>query len=211
MTIKRDYLTPIGVMPVIVIDSVEHGVPVAEALYAGGIKAVEITLRTPAALGAIKAIKKACPHIIVGAGTLVNEKNVEEVAEAGVDFAVSPGMTVSLIKKSAECGVKLLPGVATCSEILLGMEHGLSCFKLFPATAVGGLPLLKSIYGPLPQVSFCPTGGLTLDDFTQYLALPNVACVGGSWLVPKAAVDAQNWQAITDIAKQTTAKLTPKT
>ena len=90
------------------------------------------------------------------------------------------------------------------------MEHGLSCFKLFPATAVGGLPLLKSIYGPLPQVSFCPTGGLTLDDFTQYLALPNVACVGGSWLVPKAAVEAQNWQAITDIAKQTTAKLTPK-
>ena len=208
MTITRDFLTPIGVMPVIVIDSVEHAVPVAEALYAGGIKAVEITLRTPAALAAIKAIKKACPHIIVGAGTLVNEKNVEEVAEAGVDFAVSPGMTISLIKKSVECGVKLLPGVATCSEILLGMEHGLSCFKLFPATAVGGLPLLKSIYGPLPQVSFCPTGGLTLDDFTQYLALPNVACVGGSWLVPKAAVDAQNWQVITDIAKQTTAKIT---
>ena len=205
--VTRDYLTPIGVMPVIVLDSVEHAVPVAEALYAGGIKAVEITLRTPAALDSIKAIKKACPHIIVGAGTIVNEKNLEEVAEAQVDFAVSPGMTVALIKKAEALGVKLLPGVATCSEILLGMEHGLSCFKLFPATAVGGLPLLKSIYGPLPQVTFCPTGGLTIDDFDQYLALPNVACVGGSWLVPKAAVDAQNWQAITDIALRTTGKI----
>lgn len=179
----------------------------AEALYKGGVKAVEVTLRTPVALDCIKAIKAECPHIIVGAGTIVNELNVEQVADAGVDFAVSPGMTVSLIKKSKEYGVKLLPGVATCSEVLLGMEHGLSCFKLFPATAVGGLPLLKSINGPLPQVTFCPTGGLTIDDFDQYLALPNVACVGGSWLVPKAAVEAKNWQAITDIALKTTAKL----
>ncbi len=205
--LTREELTPIGVMPVIVVDAVEHAVPIAEALYAGGIKAVEITLRTPAALDAIKAIKKACPHIVVGAGTIINALNLEQVAEAQVDFAVSPGMTVSLIKKAEALGVKLLPGVATCSEILLGMEHGLSCFKLFPATAVGGLPLLKSIHGPIPQASFCPTGGLTVDDFTQYLALPNVACVGGSWLVPKAAVDAQNWQAITDIALKTTAKL----
>lgn len=205
--ITRDYLEPIGVMPVIVLDAVEDAVPVAEALYKGGIKAVEITLRTPAALECIKVIKQECPHIIVGAGTVVNELNVEQVAEAKVDFAVSPGMTANLVKKSQECGVKLLPGVATCSEILLGMELGLSCFKLFPATAVGGLPLLKSINGPLPQATFCPTGGLTIDDFDQYLALPNVACVGGSWLVPKAAVDAKNWQAITDIATKTTAKI----
>ena len=205
--ITRDYLEPIGVMPVIVLDAVEDAVPVAEALYKGGIKAVEITLRTPAALECIKVIKQECPHIIVGAGTVVNELNVEQVAEAKVDFAVSPGMTANLVKKSQECGVKLLPGVATCSEILLGMELGLSCFKLFPATAVGGLPLLKSINGPLPQATFCPTGGLTIDDFDQYLALPNVACVGGSWLVPKAAVDAKNWQAITDIAAKTTAKI----
>ena len=117
--VSRDYLSPIGVMPVIVLDSVAHAVPVAEALYAGGIKAVEITLRTPAALDSIKAIKKACPHIIVGAGTIVNEKNLEEVAEAQVDFAVSPGMTIALIKKAEALGVKLLPGVATCSEIVL--------------------------------------------------------------------------------------------
>lgn len=207
MTITRDFLTPIGVMPVIVLDKVEHAVPVAEALYKGGIKAVEITLRTPVALECIRVIKRACPHLIVGAGTLINEKNVEECAAAQVDFAVSPGMTPKLVRKAQECGVKLLPGVATCSEVLTGMELGLSCFKLFPATAVGGLPLLKSIHGPLPQVSFCPTGGLTMDDFDQYLALPNVACVGGSWLVPKAAVDARNWQAITDIAAKTMAKV----
>ncbi len=205
--ITRDYLEPIGVMPVIVLDALEDAVPVAEALYKGGVKAVEITLRTPVALDCIKAIKAQCPHIIVGAGTLVNEQNVEQVAEAGVDFAVSPGMTPSLVKKSQACGVKLLPGVATCSEILLGMELGLSCFKLFPATAVGGLPLLKSINGPLPQATFCPTGGLTVDDFDQFLALPNVACVGGSWLVPKAAVQAKDWQAITDIATKTMAKI----
>ncbi len=205
--ITKDYLEPIGVMPVIVLDNVEDAVPVAEALYKGGVKAVEITLRTPAALECIKVVKAECPHIIVGAGTLVNEQNVEQVAEAGVDFAVSPGMTPNLVKKSQDCGVKLLPGVATCSEVLLGMELGLSCFKLFPATAVGGLPLLKSIGGPLPQATFCPTGGLTINDFDQYLALPNVACVGGSWLVPKAAVQAKDWQAITDIATKTTAKI----
>ncbi|MBC6904421.1 bifunctional 4-hydroxy-2-oxoglutarate aldolase/2-dehydro-3-deoxy-phosphogluconate aldolase [Saccharophagus sp. K07] len=207
VNITREFLQPIGVMPVIVLDSVDHAVPVAEALYKGGIKAVEITLRTPVALECIKVIKKECPHLIVGSGTVINEKNVEECADVGVDFAVSPGMTPALVRKAQECGVKLLPGVATCSEILTGMELGLSCFKLFPATAVGGLPLLKSINGPLPQATFCPTGGLTIDDFDQYLALPNVACVGGSWLVPKAAVDAKNWQAITDIAAKTMAKV----
>lgn len=205
--ITRDYLEPIGVMPVIVLDAVDQAVPVAEALYEGGIKAVEITLRTPVALECIKAIKKSCPQLIVGAGTLVNTENVAQVADAGVDFAVSPGMTEALVKASQKLGVKLLPGVATCSEILAGMEYGLSCFKLFPATAVGGLSLLKSISGPLPQVTFCPTGGLTIDDFDQYLALANVACVGGSWLVPKAAVAAKDWSAITEIARKTTAKL----
>ncbi|HEY7771969.1 MAG TPA: bifunctional 4-hydroxy-2-oxoglutarate aldolase/2-dehydro-3-deoxy-phosphogluconate aldolase, partial [Marinagarivorans sp.] len=146
-------------------------------------------------------------YLIVGAGTLVTAENVEQVAAVGVDFAVSPGMTEALVKKSQDCGVNLLPGVATCSEVIQGMELGLSCFKLFPATAVGGIPLLKSINGPLPQATFCPTGGLTVNDFTDFLALPNVACVGGSWLVPKAAVAAKDWQAITDIALQTMAKI----
>lgn len=207
MTITREFLEPIGVMPVLVLDAVDHAVPVAEALQAGGIKAVEITMRTPVALDCIRAIKQACPDLIVGVGTVITEAQMEQVAEAGVDFAVSPGTTVALIRKSFECGVKLLPGVATCSEILMGMEEGLSCFKLFPATAVGGLPLLKSIGGPLPQVSFCPTGGLKMEDFDQYLALPNVACVGGTWLVPQSAVAAQDWQAIKDIAQKTMAKV----
>ncbi len=207
MTLTREWLEPIGVMPVIVLNAVEEAVPVAEALYEGGIKAVEITLRTDAALDSIKQIKKECPDIIVGAGTLINEQNVEQVAECEVDFAVSPGMTEKLVKKAEACNVNLLPGVASCSEVLRGMELGLSCFKLFPAAAVGGLNLLKSIYGPLPQASFCPTGGLKIDDFDQYLALPNVACVGGTWLVPKDAVASKNWSAITEIAKRTVAKV----
>ncbi len=207
MNITRDFLAPVGVMPVIVIHSVEDAVPIAQALRDGGIKAVEITLRTAAALDSIKAIKSACPDLIVGAGTLTNERNVEQVADLGVDFAVSPGMTEKLVLRAQALGVKLLPGVATCSEILQGMELGLNCFKLFPATAVGGLALLKSINGPLPQASFCPTGGIKLDDFDQYLALPNVACVGGTWLVPEDVVRAKDWLAITAIAARTMAKL----
>ncbi len=207
MALQKEFLEPIGVMPVITIDSVDHAVPAAEALYKGGIKAVEITLRTPCALDAIKVIKQQCPHLIVGAGTVINEKNVEQVVDAGVDFAVSPGLTEKLLKKANELKLNLLPGTASPSEILLGMEYGLSVFKLFPAVAVGGLPLLKSIAGPLPQVSFCPTGGLTIDDFDQYLALPNVVCVGGSWLLPKDAVQAGDWQKITDIAQKTMAKI----
>lgn len=207
MALQKEFLEPIGVMPVITIDSVDHAVPAAEALYKGGIKAVEITLRTPCALDAIKVIKQQCPHLIVGAGTVINERNIEQVVEAGVDFAVSPGLTARLLKKAEELQLNLLPGTASPSEVLLGMEYGLSVFKLFPAVAVGGLPLLKSIAGPLPQVAFCPTGGLTIDDFDQYLALPNVVCVGGSWLLPKAAVQAGDWQQITDIAAKTMAKI----
>ncbi|WP_053979920.1 bifunctional 4-hydroxy-2-oxoglutarate aldolase/2-dehydro-3-deoxy-phosphogluconate aldolase [Marinagarivorans algicola] len=207
MTITKEFLAPLGVMPVIVLDAVEDAVPVAQALQKGGITSVEITLRTPVAIDCIKAVKAACPDLIVGCGTVIGEKYLERVAEAGVDFAVSPGMTEALVKKAQALNVKLLPGVSTCSEVLQGMELGLTCFKLFPATAVGGIPLLKSINGPLPQVTFCPTGGLTMDGFTDFLALPNVACVGGSWLVPKAAVQAKDWQKITDIAAQTVAKI----
>lgn len=207
MAITKEFLEPIGVMPVIVIDSVEDAVPVTNALKAGGIKAVEITLRTAAALESIRAIKAECSDVLIGVGTVVNEQNLKDVAKIGVDFAVSPGLTSNLIKRSQDLGVELLPGVTSPSEVMLGMELGLSCFKLFPAVAVGGLPLLKSIGGPLPQISFCPTGGLTIETFTEFLALPNVACVGGTWLVPKEAVAAKNWQAITDIAARTMAKI----
>ncbi len=207
MAITKEFLEPVGVMPVVVIDNVEDAVPVTNALKAGGIKAVEVTLRTPAALDAIRAIKAECEDVLVGVGTIVNEQNLKDVAEIGVDFGVSPGYTPDLIKQSQDLGVELLPGVSTVSEVMLGMDLGLSCFKLFPAVAVGGLPLLKSIGGPLPQVTFCPTGGLTIDTFTDFLALPNVGCVGGTWLVPKDAVAKKDWQAITDIALKTTAKI----
>lgn len=207
MAITKEFLAPVGVMPVVVVDRVEDAVPITNALKAGGIKAVEITLRTPAALDAIRAIKAECEDVLVGVGTVINHQNLKDIAEIGVDFAVSPGYTPTLIKQAQDLGVDMLPGVTSPSEVMLGMELGLSCFKLFPAVAVGGLPLLKSIGGPLPQVSFCPTGGLTIDSFTDFLALPNVACVGGTWLVPAAAVEAKDWQAITDIAAATTAKI----
>lgn len=207
MAITKDYLSPIGVMPVIVIDNVEDAVPVTNALKAGGITAVEITLRTPVALQAIQAVKNECEGIELGVGTVVNEQNLKDIAAIGVDFAVSPGYTPNLVKAAQDLGVELLPGVSSPSEVMLGMELGLSCFKLFPAVAVGGIPMLKSMGGPLPQVSFCPTGGLTIDTFTDFLALPNVACVGGTWLVPKGLVEKKEWSAITEIAKQTIAKI----
>ncbi len=207
MAITKEFLAPLGVMPVVVIDRVEDAVPITNALKAGGIKAVEVTLRTEAALDAIRAIKDNCEGILVGVGTVVNHQNLKDIAEIGVDFAVSPGYTPNLVKQAQDLDVDLLPGVASVSEVMVGMELGLSCFKLFPAVAVGGIPLLKSIGGPLPQVSFCPTGGLKMDTFTDFLALPNVACVGGTWLVPADAVAKQDWQAITDIASQTMAKI----
>lgn len=194
-------------MPILVIDNVDEAVPITRALMAGGITAVEVTLRTPAALEGIRAIRNECEGVTLGVGTVINEQNLKDIAKIGVDFAVSPGYTVNLLKQSQDIGVDLLPGVATPSEVMMGMELGLSCFKLFPAVAVGGLPLLKSIAGPLPQITFCPTGGLTIDNFTDFLALPNVACVGGTWLVPKEKVLAKDWDAITSIARETTAKI----
>lgn len=207
MAVTKEYLAPIGVMPVVVIHRVEDAVPVTRALQAGGIKAVEITLRTDCALDAIRAVKGECDGVEIGVGTVVSEQNLRDVAAVGVDFAVSPGFTPNLLKAAQDLGVDLLPGVTSPSEVMLGMEFGLRCFKLFPAVAVGGLPLLKSIGAPLPQATFCPTGGLTIDTFTDFLALPNVGCVGGTWLVPPAAVENQDWQAITDIASKTLAKI----
>jgi 2-dehydro-3-deoxyphosphogluconate aldolase/(4S)-4-hydroxy-2-oxoglutarate aldolase len=207
VAITKEFLKPLGVMPVVVINDVADAVPITKALKAGGITAVEVTLRTPAALDAIRAIKAECEGVLVGVGTVINYQNLKDVAAIGVDFAVSPGFTPNLIRQAQELGVELLPGVATVSEVMMGMELGLSCFKLFPAVAVGGIPLLKSIGGPLPQVTFCPTGGLTMDTFTDFLALPNVGCVGGTWLVPADAVAKKDWPAITDITARTIAKI----
>lgn len=207
MAITKEYLAPIGVMPVVVINNIEDAIPITNALKAGGIKAIEITLRTACALEAIRAVKNECEGIEIGVGTVVSAQNLKDIAAIGVDFAVSPGYTPNLIKAAQDLGVNLLPGVATASEVMKGMELGLTCFKLFPAVAVGGLPLLQSLGGPLPQVTFCPTGGLKIDTFMDFLALPNVGCVGGTWLVPNDAVAKKDWQAITDIARATMAKI----
>lgn len=207
MAITKEFLEPFGVMPVVVINQFTDAVPIANALKAGGINAIEVTLRTECALDAIRAIKNECEGISIGVGTVVNQQNLKDIAEIGVDFAVSPGYTPNLIKHAQDLGVDLLPGVATPSEVMGGLELGLDCFKLFPAVAVGGLPLLKSIGGPLPHVSFCPTGGLKLETFNDFLSLPNVACVGGTWLVPQDVVDRRDWKQITEIARDTLSRI----
>lgn len=207
MPLTKDFFDSIRIVPVLVIDSADDAVHVAEALYAGGMKAIEITLRTPAALSAIEAIKRSCPDIIVGAGTVITEEHIEQVVDLGVDFAVSPGLSLRLLQKAHTLEVDLLPGVTSPSEVILGMEEGHSVFKLFPASAVGGLAWLKSMQGPLPEIHFCATGGINMDNFSDYLALSNVICVGGSWLVPKGAIEAKDWSAITEIARSSLAKL----
>lgn len=189
------------VIPVVVVKKAVHAVPLSRALARGGVPVVEITLRTPAALDAIRAAADEVPEAVIGAGTLLTTKDVKAAKAAGARFGVSPGISRALIEASLDAGLPLLPGVATASEIILGLEHGLDRFKLFPAEQVGGRALLKALSGPFPNVGFCPTGGVTLETSAKYLALPNVICVGGSWLAPQAALDAGDWGGVTRIAK----------
>lgn len=193
-----------SIMPILTVDSVEQALKTSEALLKGGINAVEVTLRTAAGLDAIKAIKQELPNMIVGAGTVVNAKDAEAVKLAGVDFAVSPATTERLYDAIAAVDLPFLPGVATPSEVLSGMERGFEHFKLFPAVAVGGKALLKSIAPPLAAAKFCPTGGLNPNNFIEFLALSNVFCIGGSWMVSQPLLDAEDWQGITDLSKQAT-------
>ncbi|MGR8978598.1 MAG: bifunctional 4-hydroxy-2-oxoglutarate aldolase/2-dehydro-3-deoxy-phosphogluconate aldolase [Gammaproteobacteria bacterium] len=190
------------VMPVMVIQHLDDAVPLARALVAGGIKVLEITLRTPIALEAIRLISREVKEAIVGAGTIANPEQLKAAEEAGAVFAISPGITLSLLTAANSGNIALIPGVATLSELMLGMEHGLNHFKFFPAEAAGGIPLLKAIAGPFPHVTFCPTGGISPDNYRAYLHLNNVACVGGSWLAPQDAVQNKNWTKVTDLAKQ---------
>uniref|UniRef100_UPI000E5B41E6 bifunctional 4-hydroxy-2-oxoglutarate aldolase/2-dehydro-3-deoxy-phosphogluconate aldolase n=1 Tax=Caldimonas tepidiphila TaxID=2315841 RepID=UPI000E5B41E6 len=170
------------VIPVIVLERVEHAVPLAEALVAGGVKVLEVTLRTAAALQCIEAIARAVPQAVVGAGTVRTAADAQAAMDAGSRFAVSPGYTASLGETCRRIGLPLLPGVSTASEVMAANDDGLDFLKLFPATAVGGIPLLKALAGPFPDVRFCPTGGITPENAPQFLALPNVAVCGGSWL-----------------------------
>ena len=191
------------VIPVIVLNKVEHAVPMAEALVAGGIRVLEVTLRTPQGLACIEAIAKAVPQAIVGAGTVRSAADAAAAAQAGARFAVSPGYTSKLGQACRDLGLPLLPGVATSSEIMAAMEDGLSELKFFPAVQSGGIQMLKAWQGPFGDVRFCPTGGISPANAAEFLALSNVVCVGGSWLVPSSAVEAGNWSQITDLAKAT--------
>lgn len=196
-------LTP--VVPVLTVPSVEAAVPLARALVRGGLTVLEITLRNAAALGAIEAIMREVPDAVVGAGTVVTRAQMKAVKELGCRFAVSPGASEALLDSAEGSGLPFLPGVATASEAMALIERGYTRAKLFPAEAVGGVRLLKGLGEPLPQLKFCPTGGIGPANAAAYLALPNVVCVGGSWVAPKEALAAGDWGRIEMLAREAAA------
>ncbi|MGW5786474.1 bifunctional 4-hydroxy-2-oxoglutarate aldolase/2-dehydro-3-deoxy-phosphogluconate aldolase [Streptomyces sp. NPDC003757] len=189
------------VVPVVVVDDAADAVPLARALVAGGLPAIEVTLRTPAALDAIRAIAAEVPDAVVGAGTVITAEQVGEVVAAGARFLVSPGWTDTLLEAMRASGVPFLPGVSTTSEVVALLERGVREMKFFPAEAAGGTAYLKALAAPLPQARFCPTGGIGPDSAPEYLALPNVGCVGGSWMLPKDAVAGRDWGRVEALAR----------
>ncbi len=191
------------VIPVIVLNDIAHAVPMARALVAGGIRMLEVTLRTPQALACIEAIARSVPEAIVGAGTVRTKADAQAAANAGALFAVSPGYTTAVGQACRDVGMALLPGVATGSEIMMAQEEGLTELKFFPAMQAGGSAMLKAWNGPFFDVKFCPTGGVTLQNAPDFLALPNVVCVGGSWLVPADALEKGDWARVTQLARDT--------
>ena len=193
------------VIPVIVLHDVAHAVPMARALVAGGVRMLEITLRSAQALACIEAIARQVPDAVVGAGTVRQAADAQAAARAGAQFAVSPGYTSALGQACRDAGLALLPGVATASEIMQAQQDGFSQLKFFPALQAGGVAMLKAWSGPFADVQFCPTGGISLANAPDFLALPNVVCVGGSWLVPAQALAAGDWAQITRLARQASA------
>ena len=192
------------VMPVIVIEQANHAIPLGEALLTGGIKTIEITLRTSAALNAIEQLAKHLPEIYVGAGTILTKENATRAKNSGAKFCVSPGTTSSIIDACDECNISLLPGASTVSEMMTLSEAGFSEIKFFPASAAGGIPFIKSLLSPLPNLKFCPTGGISYETASGWLSLVNVSCVGGSWIAPAKDINDQNFSEITARAKQAT-------
>ena len=190
------------VVPVVVISEVAHALPLAEALLEGGIDVIEITLRSADALAAIEAVARALPAMRVGAGTVTRAAEVAQVQRAGARFALSPGATPTLLAAVREAGLPFVPGVATAGEAMAARDAGFTLLKCFPAAPLGGVELLKAWAGPLPDLRFCPTGGVSAADLARYLALPNVAMVGGSWLTPASAVQARDWARIARLARE---------
>ena len=193
------------VVPVLVINDVEKAVPLAKALMEGGIKVLEVTLRTPAAIDVIKRIAQEVPDSLIGAGTVTNAQQLKAVVEAGAKFAISPGMTADLLKAGMDSEIPLIPGISSTSDLMKGKDAGYTHMKFFPAEASGGVKAIKSISGPFPDVTFCPTGGIGPNNYNDYLALNNVKCVGGSWLAPDDAIESGDWARITQLAKEAVA------
>jgi 2-dehydro-3-deoxyphosphogluconate aldolase/(4S)-4-hydroxy-2-oxoglutarate aldolase len=189
------------VIPVIVVQRIEDAVPLAQALVDGGVRVLEVTLRTPVALKCMAAIARAVPGAIVGAGTIRSVADAEAAKDAGCQFGVSPGYSTQIGHACRNLGLPLLPGVASASEVMAANADGYQFLKFFPATAAGGIPMLKALAGPFPDVAFCPTGGITPETAPQFLAVPNVKVCGGSWLTPQDAVDAKDWPRITQLAR----------
>ena len=201
MSIEK-ILSSAPVVPVVVIEKLEDAAPLARALYNGGLKALEITLRTPIAAEAVKLMIEAVPEAYVDTGTVVDKATFNASVEAGADFMVSPGVNDELLALAKETDIPFLPGAATPSEVMKLASHGFKFLKFFPAEAAGGTAMLKSIGGPLPQVTFCPTGGISLETAPNYLALKNVICVGGTWMLDKQLIENKDWQAIEALARQ---------
>lgn len=184
------------VMPVVTLEDAALAGPLAKALLAGGIKTLEIALRTPASLEAIRVATAEAPDLVVGAGTVLSEADLTAAIKAGARYALSPGATPTLLRAGRDAPIPLVPGVATASEIMIGFEHGYSAFKFFPAATMGGVDALKQLGAPLAKARFCPTGGIGADDVARYLALKNVVCVGGSWVAPEGKIASGDWAAI---------------
>jgi 2-dehydro-3-deoxyphosphogluconate aldolase/(4S)-4-hydroxy-2-oxoglutarate aldolase len=204
-----DIMRTSAVIPVIAIDDIEHAVPLARALVAGGIRVLEVTLRTAHGLPAIRAIAEQVPDAIVGVGTLPHPDELAAARDAGAVFGVSPGLTPTLITAARASGLPLLPGVMTPSEVMAAREAGFRQLKLFPAVPAGGIGMLNALAGPLGDVMLCPTGGVSQDNAAQFLACRNVACVGGSWLTPRDALAAGDWDRVTALARAASALRQP--
>lgn len=202
----NSFLRASPVVPVVVIDDAEHAVPLAKALLAGGISVIEVTLRSDAALKSIERIARDVPQIQIAVGTVTRPGHLQMAQDAGAKIAISPGMTNTLLAAAQTSQMPLLPGITSPSELMIGMEAGLHQFKLFPASVINGIELAKALYGPFPEVQFCPTGGISLETSPNYLALPNILCVGASWVATREDIQNQRWQAIQEKAA-TAAKL----
>lgn len=193
------------VIPVITLDQVEDAVPLANTLVAGGLKVLEVTLRTEAAVEGIRQIIQHVPDAIVGTGTVCSEEQIKLSEDLGCQFMISPGATDKLLSIGSQSSVPFLPGISTVSELMRGMEYGLENFKFFPAEAAGGAPVMKAMAGPFPDIKFCPTGGIGLGNAMDYLALPNVMCVGGSWIAKPNDIREKRWKEIEQLAREAAA------